>query len=349
MLLLTTSLFLKEKQIQNGHYPLQFKLTILVIIGILISFTLQGYGFYSILFSSLFQLLNYWFFFRFFRDIKHPDNEIKGSISILFVKTGLWLGLLSTLLPWGIGILSAKGHNDSELYHSFIYAFLHFQYNGWFLFVAIGLFFKCLEKNNVFYDRKLSLKFYWLFSIAVVPALSLSFLGMSFRNIMILPAYLAASLQIAGGVFFFLILKATLRKLFLKKSKWFQLFLMAFLLSFFLKIVLQFLSPFPIFEPYAFHNKNIVLAYLHLSLIGVISFLLLAILIELKWLSINLLSRTGNTLLLIGFIISELILALNGIGYLSDNKILFLGSAIMTIGIFLLFLNPGKYPRGKPA
>ncbi|MCP4460687.1 MAG: hypothetical protein GY816_22090 [Cytophagales bacterium] len=349
LLLLTTSLFINEKDIQKGHYPLQFKLSIFVIIGVLISFSIQGYALYSILFSSLFQLLNYWFIFSFLKDAKNVKNEVKDPISLRFVKTGLWLGVLSTIAPWGIGILSAKGLNGTEIYQSFVYSFLHFQYNGWFLFVAIGLLFKCLENDHILYDQKQAQKFYWCFTIAVVPALSLSLLGMSFREFMILPAYFAASLQILGLVYFFLILRTTLLKWLHQKHRWFQLFLMAFFVSFFVKVLLQFLSVFPTFGVYAFDSKNVVLAYLHLSLIGVISFLLLAILIDLKWLSINWLTRIGSALLLLGFIVTELILFLSGLGLIYNHGLLFIGSLAMAMGILLLLLSPQKLidPNGK--
>ncbi len=342
MFLLITNLFLKEEEIRKGRYPLQFKLTVVIIIGVLISFSLQGYRFYSILFSSLFQLMNYWFIFSFFRNTKKRGNDVKTSISFRFVKTGLWLALLSTLMPWGIGILSAKGLNGSEIYHSFIYAFLHFQYNGWFLFVAIGLLFKCFENNKILYNKKRALKFYWLFTLAVIPALSLSLLGMSFKKFMVLPAHLAGSLQLVGSLFFFLILKTALSQWFQDKKTIFKLFVMVFIVSFFLKIILQYLSVFPIFDEYAFHNKHIVLAYLHLSLIGVITFFLLAILMELKWLRVNRFNKTGNIFLLLGFILTELILVLSGLSIFYNQELLFIGSAAMAIGILLLLFSPQK-------
>ena len=74
MLLLTTNLFFNEKLVDQGRYPLQFKLTAIVIIGVLISFSFQGYGLYSILFSVFFQLLNYWFIFRFLRDVRKSSR-----------------------------------------------------------------------------------------------------------------------------------------------------------------------------------------------------------------------------------------------------------------------------------
>jgi len=339
-ILLISSLYLNQSQIKKGRYVLQFLLTVLVIVGVLVSFSMQGYGLFSIIFSTIFGFMNYWFIFSFLRQSKSFANEIKQSISLRFIKTGLWLGLLSSLLPFGIGFLAAKGLKATEAYPSLIYTFLHLQYNGWFLFVALGLFFKLLENAQIPFDKKMASRFYWFFAIAILPAISLSFLGTSFRNYIVLPAYFAAIMQIIGLGFFFATLKPIFKKWMCSKNIWFKLFMLASLSSFFLKILLQSLSILPQLETYAFKNKNIVLAYLHLSLLGVLSFMLIAILIDLKWLSINHFSRIGFSLFLIGFLITELMLVLGGMAIFYDYKWLFYGSVSMLVGIFLLLLSP---------
>lgn len=169
VILFTTHLFLTTEQIKKGYYSLQFILTIVIVLGILIAFSLQGYALFSIVFSSLFQLLNYWFNFQFFNDVK----KHKPTLSLRFIKTGFWLGLLSTLAPWGIGILTAKGYVHTEAYSSVLYFFLHFQYKGWFLFVVFGLLFKWLETNQITYNTKKATLFYQLFTWAIIPAYTL--------------------------------------------------------------------------------------------------------------------------------------------------------------------------------
>lgn len=338
MMIFLTRLFLSEEQIHKGRYVLQFKLTAVVILGVLISFSFQGYGLYSIIFSTLFQILNYWFIFRFLKDIRDSTSEEK--LSLRFVKTGLWLGLLSTLMPWFIGILAAKGQSGTEAYNSFVYTFLHFQYNGWFLFVVLGLFFRWLERDNIAFNRKHAERFYLLFTISVVPALSLSLLGMSYAGYIAIPAYIAATLQLLGAEFFLLILLKDLKLWFNNLNGWVKIYCSVFLASFFLKILLQFLSAFPLFQQFAFQSRNIVLGYLHLSMIGVISFFLLAFLFRLGWLSSGRTSSFGNTLLLFGFIASELALVLSGAGLFSSYETLLAGSAAMAVGTLLLLVSP---------
>ena len=78
------------------------------------------------------------------------------------------------------------------------------------------------------------------------------------------------------------------------------------------------------------------LSYLHLSLIGVISFFLIAFLIELKWISNQPRSKTGLAMLMLGFVITELLLVSGGLGAFYDQDILISGSASMAVGVLLL-------------
>jgi len=198
MLLFVPHFFLSKSQINKSNYTLQFKITIPVIFGILISFSLQGYGLFSIIFSSLFLILNFWFFYRFFID----TNMLKKGIALSFIRVGLFFGFLSSLAPIAIGILSSKGLQGSEAYQAAIYFFLHFQYNGWFLLVAFGLLFKYLDRSNVNYNKSIARYFYYLICVAVIPAFALSLLGMSIKESVFIPALIAGVLQLIGLYFF---------------------------------------------------------------------------------------------------------------------------------------------------
>jgi hypothetical protein len=332
MMLLLANLFLSKEQIQSGRYALQFKLTNVVIVGVMVTFAMQGYGLYSIICSTLFQLLNYWFIFRFFRDTQHlPD-----SISLRWVKTGLWLGLLSTLAPFAIGTLSAKGLGGSEAYQSAVYFFLHFQYNGWFQFVAIGLFFRWIKKEGVVFDHVSARRFYILFTLAVVPAYLLSLLGMSFARWVWLPSAMAALLQMLGLWFFLEVIRSEFRAWFLSKNKWLRAFLSVAGVSLLLKYGLQFLSVIPPLQAVAFASRNLIIAYLHLCLLGVITCFFIVLFFELKWLRANLSVKAGSALFLAGFVATEALLVISGMGWGSSLFPLLLFSGLMAVGIALM-------------
>lgn len=339
LFLMVTHLFLTNKQTKKGKYALQFKLTIMVIVGVMFSFIVQGYAIFSIIFSSLFQLMNYWFIYRFFKDTK----KLEKTIALRFIKTGFWLGLLSTLAPWGIGILAAKGMANTEPYHSVIYFFLHFQYNGWFLFAVIGLIFKWLENNYISFNQKKANYFYWVLTLSVIPTYLLSLLGMSYSNFIQVPAILAAVFQLIAIVLLIQII-LSIKGNYLKKQPLIsKAFLYIALGSFAIKIILQFISVFPAIETYAFGNRYFILAYLHLCLIGLISFSLITLLFQLKWLNLTKTSTLGSLCLIVGFVVSEYILAASGLGWVQNALPILLFSALMAIGIcFLLFNNSTK-------
>ncbi len=341
VILFTTHLFLATEQIKKGYYSLQFILTIVIVLGILIAFSLQGYALFSIVFSSLFQLLNYWFIFQFFNDVK----KNKPTLSLRFIKTGFWLGLLSTLAPWGIGILTAKGYAHTEAYSSVLYFFLHFQYNGWFLFVVFGLLFKWLETHQIAYNTKKATLFYQLFTWAIIPAYTLSLLGMSFKDYILIPAIIAALLQIIGlGVLYQLLIP--IHKKWLSTQHFLiQLLLKCVFLAFTLKVGLQFLSLLPSLQAYTFSNRFIIMAYMHLNLIGIISFSFIAYLFHLKWLKINWISTCGSLFIVLGFLISELLLVTSGFNLYQSNLILLLFSGLMALGV--LFLIMGSFKKAN--
>lgn len=342
MQLLLTNTFLTEKQIKKRQYPLQFKLTVFVVVGVLISFAWQGYGLYSIVFSTLFQLLNYWFIFSFLKDIKKVSPSMQNSLSIKFVKTGLWLGMLSTILPYAIGIVSAKGLNGTDAYNSLIYSFLHLQYNGWFLFVVLGLCFNYLDRKSIPYNKKNGIRFYWLFTIIVIPSISLSLLGMEFSIHIQVVAYLSAFTLGISLVYFILTIPLQIIARIREESIWFKLYFLTFLASFVSKTILQCLSIFPFFEACAFFNKPIIIAYLHLSLIGAISFLFFALLLEKKYLVLNGRVKTGSAFLLLGFAITEILLLLSGLGLFHNQILLIIGSTAMASGILLMMISGAK-------
>ncbi len=340
IMLFTTHLFLTPSQIKKGHYITQFKITVGIVVGILVSFSLQGYGLYSILFSSLFQLLYYGFVFQFLKDVRKHT----AAFSLRFIKAGLLLGVLSTLAPWGIGILSAQRLTHTEGYEALLYFFLHFQYNGLFLFVIIGLFFKWLENHSVPYHAKKALLLYNVSIATIFFTYTLSLLGMSFRNDILILATLASLLQWIELRLLCSIFIPAYNKEPIKQHPVTRLLLIIIGVCFTLKVLLQSLSILPSLQEYAFTNRFIIMAYMHLNFIGIISFSFLLFLFYWKWLRIHWIAITGIFTLLGGFIGSELLLVMMGFQFYSSSILLLLFSFFMIIGISFLLI--GNFKKG---
>ena len=344
LFLLITKSYLTDKLIDKGMYRLQFILTIITLLGIMIAFIFQGYALLSILFSSLFQLLNYWFTYRFLKDFKKSEKAEKHSFSIKFIKVGFWVMILSTLGPWAIGILSAKGLAGSEYFNAALYFFLHFQYNGWFIFAILGLFFWLLEHYKISFKQKEANLFYVFFTISIVPTYVLSLLGMSFRNYIIAFGYIAAILQLIALFYLIKSLANSFQKIKQKFNRWTFILLQIVFFAFIFKIILQFTSVLPLLEKLAFGNRFLIMDYIHLVMIGFISFFILAIFFQLSFLKTNsILTKFGISLLIISFIASELILFGLGLSipFLGNFILLFISSAFMATGILFIIIGQG--------
>lgn len=330
--------FLSKKEFKKGKYSLQFVATFVVILGILGSFSIQGYGLYSIIFSTLFQVLNYIFFYSF---LKQTKNKLQSHflIPLQFIRTGLYIGFASTFLPFAIGITSAKGLAGSELYNSLIYTFMHLQYNGWFLFIALGLLYKLLIEDNDLIDIKKASLFHKLFTINIIPSISLSLLGMNYIDYIQPLAILSSIIQIIAIIVFVLSIKNSFRVFLAKKVFSQKLLFIVFLSSFLAKEILQSIAVFPTLSSFTFSNKPILLAYLHLCFIGVLSFLFIGFLFEKKYLALHKKEHTGIMLLLLGFVTSEVILTTSGLGLFSNQPLIIMGSALMMVGIAILLSN----------
>jgi hypothetical protein len=338
MFLLASTYFFSEEQRLRYKLSLQFKFTIVVVTCILIAFTLQGYALYSILFSTLFQILNYWLIFSFF---KATRKETTSGIRypLLFARTGMVLGGISTLAPFGVGILSANGLSGTELYDSFIYFFLHFQYNGWFFFVLLGIVLKDFENQNIAVESKRLRTIYLLFTLAVVPLFALSLTGMEFGATIRPIAFVGSFLSFLALLFLITTFRKK-QKLWLKEtsavSKWF-LYLAFFSLA--AKTILQLASLLPVLEPLVFHNRYLIMVYMHLSLIGFMSFAFLGIILKLCWINVTALTRVGSILLIFGFISNEMALSLSALTSFHGSILIFITSGMMAVGILFILLS----------
>tara|TARA_R110001592_G_scaffold88812_5_gene261430 strand:- start:169 stop:1392 length:1224 start_codon:yes stop_codon:yes gene_type:complete len=337
LFLLISKIYIDKSMLEKRNYKLLFITTIATVFGIMVSFLIQGYALFSIAFSSLFQVVNYWFVYRFFKDVKSSEKAKKHFFSIRFIKTAMLLMLFSTFGPWAVGILSAKGLAGSEYFNSALYFFFHFQYNGWFTFAVLGLFFAWLEKINIGFDLKAANTFFILSTFTIIPTYSLSLLGMSFANYFTLIATISATIQLYAVYYLMKSMRLsfkTVKRLF---SPWAYSLLLVAASCFLFKNILQFASTFSFVNNLAFENKFIIIGYIHLVMIGFISCFLLAILFQLNWLKIN---KTGLILLVTGFVLSEVTLILLGL-VPSDFLIQAIAilSFMMAIGLGLILIR----------
>ncbi|MCB9223139.1 MAG: hypothetical protein H6582_03095 [Crocinitomicaceae bacterium] len=333
LFLFITKSYLNPDQFNKERYRWQLYTTIVILFGVLVSFLVQGYGLFSIIFSSLFQVMNYIFCFTFLVDTSKLPKVSKAKMSLKFIRVAVVLLSISTLGPWGVAIFSANGLADTEYFDTALYFFFHFQYNGWFTFAILGAIIYLAEQNHIQYNSKWLFRSYQLLLWSVVPAFSLSLLDMSYANLLEILAVLAGIIQFMGIIFFVLSWNTPSISFIMRGN-----YLLSIgILCLTLKYLLQLASSVPYFKELAFLNKPIIIGYIHLTMIGFLTFVLLGVLTELKWLTR---SKIGWMTFLLGFLSSEIVLLLIGFQpQLFHYKMIVLSSVLMAIGVILIFIR----------
>ena len=322
---------------------------VIIAYGMLVTFILQGYAFFSISFSSLSIIVSWFFAVYYWKDL----NSIgENRVSHLWFKAALVFGVISSIGTFGLAYTMANKTTNPDWYLASIYFFLHFQYNGWFFFAGMGLLVSNLEKiNAAVKDLKIAFLF---FCFACIPAYFLSVLWIPFGKIIYGVVLVAVIAQLAGWAF---MLKVFIKnKTFISQqfSKYGKVLLVLSAIAFTIKLLLQSGSVHPELSQLSYGFRPIIIGYLHLVLLAVTSIFIIGYIISLELIQVNKMLITGVFIFVAGVIINELLLMVQGIAGLTYNivpyinvlllmaaGVLFLGIGMMFISCFTVFANKG--------
>ena len=323
--------YLQKHQLSNvfKKYNYLLLLNLASAYGMLISFILQGYALFSISFSTLSIFTAFVFAYRYWKDLNSLPNT--GSTHHWF-KAALVFNVLSSLGAFSLAALMITKLASQKLYLSSVYYFLHFQYNGWFFFAGMGLFFYAAKLQS----QKNIKNIFWLFAVSCVPAYFLSILWAAIHPLLYWMVVLAALAQtIAWILFVQLIFKniGHIKNNFLKYSHW---LLALSIIACSIKITLQLFSVVPYLSKLAFGFRPIVIGYLHLVLLGVITLFLLGYIVSLQIIKITKGVRLGIGIFVGGIFLNELLLMIQGVFAISNTIIPFLNEALL-VAAFTLF------------
>lgn len=307
--------------------------------GMLISFPIEGYGFYSILFSTLSVFVSYWFAFIYWKDLQRQPTLL---LSHNWFKAALFFNAFSSLGAFTLAFIMVKKIMIQKLSLLSVYFFLHFQYNGWFFFATLGLMISLLEPHLI--NKNIFKKVFLSFLIACFPAYFLSALWLPIPNTALFVITLSALIQIiAWGIIVYHI--HLYRVSFKTMNPISKGLLLLSALALTLKLLLQLLSTIPSLSQLAFGFRPIVIGYLHLVFLGIISIAIIGytMIDEIK--KPTHLFKNGVILFVIGIIINEVLLMIQGVSDLAFievpfiNELLFITALILFTG--LLMLNIG--------
>ena len=342
-LALTTLLYkiFVQDAIVDKKYRHIFWFTQVTLLGMLLTFPFQGYALFSIMFSTLFLLASYWFFW-FFR--KHVKIEFRKSNAYSCVKVALWYLVISSLGPWALGAVMNIWGPESVWYRLAIYFYLHFLYNGWMLMAILGLFFHLIERLGIQLPQKTFKKFFISINLGILLTFFLSTLFAAPPGILYVLGGVGALFQLLALAVLFLFLIRNKGEWLSVLSKFQRDLLKTVGLLLVVKMVLQLLTAFPYFANLAVIYLDFTIGYLHGTFLGVVS---ISLFLFFDFFGLMRISKSGYWLYLTGFVITEALIFFRGIASwlrlsLFDGYYEALAVASILIPLSLLFIVFGK-------
>jgi hypothetical protein len=303
--------------------------------GMLVSFIIEGYGLVSIILSTASIFVSYIFAYQSIKDLKLLDDDL---IAKSWLKAAVFFNAISSLGTFYLAYMMASKNVVLDLYHSSIYFYLHFQYNGWFFFACMGLAFGFLnlrKSEHSFYETSFK-----LFAAACIPAYFLSTLWLDLPLWLYVIAVLAALIQVFAW-FKLLILLVKTRRDFLENYAPLLRYILLFVsFAISIKLLLQLGSTIPVLSDLAFGFRPIVIAYLHLVLLAIITLFILFYIYANHLIVINKNIKYGILLFSIGVLLNEIVLAVQGFAAFSYIPIPYVNEILFGIAL-LLFIGIG--------
>ncbi len=328
----------KETQ-EKPIYNRLFWLTELAVVGMMIDFPAQGYAFVSILFSTLHIFCSYYFCHLIWKDAKPTTFPEKRML-----RTALFFMVFSTLGVWCLGPAVGLLGKASAFYQIAIQFFLHFQFNGWFLFAVLALFFKQAKLNI---DENKFHLFYNLFVIGTVLTLALPVSWSLSNPIFYWINAVGVVIQLFSAVLFIQLIHPQFQSFFIPLSSLEKTVYRFAFFSLALKVIIQLVVLVPELAQVSHQIRNFVIGYIHLTMLGIITGFLFGFAFQNNFInSKNGIQKWGTILFLLGFVATEILLFLQGIWLFLNNgsfpnyyQNLFLSSIFLPMGLLMLTIG----------
>ncbi|RPA69475.1 cytochrome c [Cyclobacteriaceae bacterium YHN15] len=315
-------------------------LSIIANIGMMLSFPIQGYGPFSIAFSTIQLLAGYLFAYHFLRDLIKSES----TSAIQLIKYSVYWMLLSSIGLWAIGPIGATLGRLHPLYFMSVQWFLHFQLNGWFAFALLGLILHFASlKTKVISINRIS---FFILNISLFLTYALA---VSWSTPIPSLFYINAVGVLLQGLAYYLILRPSLNEIlpiFKFPNVWVDRLIYLGVLSLILKAVTQIALVIPEVATIAYTIRMYVIGFVHMVMLGAITFGIGGIAIKYNWLPTSNLSKLGWSLLSFGFISSEILLLGQGtllwakMGFIPHYHLLiFIASCFFPIALLMFFLD----------
>lgn len=302
-----------------------FIIQLIILPLLFIGFSLYGYNTVTIILSSI-QIITSWIIGFFIIKELGVSSLWRFNPSSSLLVAGQGFMMFSGLFPFMLGAIIKTFGNTSVFYYDTIYTYLHFQYNGF--FTCSIIYFLFFYSHQTKSHLRVSKLFYFTFVSSILLLIAHNYLWSIPPTLVYYISLLGSILQLISAFFLFQIAKA----FYSNTSKATKIIIIIFMFCFITKCMLQIISSPPYFANYLPNNRDLIIAYLHLVLIGMVSIPLLFLLSKMTNFTFKLNSLFRG--LILSFIGTELFLFLRGINFLPNY---FSGNS-WTNGIFICSL-----------
>lgn len=297
--------FLPSEKREKPVYSNLFWLTEFSVIGMMITFPVQGYALFSIIFSTLHIVFSYIFCRLVWKDIVKEKTP-----ATMVLRTSVLFMVFSTFGVWCLGPAVSMLGKQSGFYQIAIQFFLHFQFNGWFLFAVLALLLKQFDDKI---EKKIFQKFFILLVIATFLTFAFPVSWFVKCNFLSWINTFGVTLQLIAFVFFYKMLKPQVDSFKANLDTTTKIVYGLALCSLFLKIGIQLLVLIPNLAEVSHQIRNFIIGFIHLTTLGIITGFLLGVLLQNKLLSHqSYLLRVGIKSFIFGYIMTEVLLFLQG-------------------------------------
>lgn len=255
-----------QKALQSLSLKIYFWALLLVNLGIAPSFMAQGYGPISIVFSTFSIVTSIWFMVLYFRNQNRAHDR---SPLHWFFTTGVIFYVSSAFGLVMVALHMAAKIGGEGLFNAGVYFYLHSQYNGWMIFVIIGSAYAYLQKRGIPISAK-SIKWQWaLLTVSFLPTYLPQIYALQLPTWLIAIGLIGTILSLIAVILF---LRTTFRPMMgLITNKWLRLLFGYSMLAFLIKSFMEVGGAIPNLAEMVHANRQVIIGYLHLTLLAFIS------------------------------------------------------------------------------
>lgn len=275
-------------------------------LGMGISFLYQSYGAISITFSTIVMILAYVMVFAFLKTYRKHASDRQNPL----IRWSLYWFIISSLGIWVLGPTAAILSKSHHLYFLSIQFFLHFQFNGFFTFAALGLILFAFGDYDTAGTASKSGLLLLNISLLLTYFLSVTFVhkdGLFF-------AFNSAGVALQF-VAYILLLKPTIKSIRSPFSGpvWVKWILYAGIIFIITKVLVQGIVMIPSMAVLSYSIREFIIGYIHLILLGATTFTVAGILLKYNVIPRSKWTAIGWVGTLITFVITEIIIFGHGI------------------------------------